>query len=247
MSMIGPGNTVQRKIAFPSDGFLLKGTLHLPDIHRPPVVIGSHGLLSTGNSPKQIQLARECNRLGVGFFRFDHRGCGASEGDFRKDNSFDARCRDLESAIQMIQTRNDTGNRIGLFGSSMGGAVCISTASILHIDSLVTFAALVRSAPIIEARRNSGDSNVTGHVFFEKNFLFDLSDRLINIQNILIFHGEADDVVPVSHAREIYDKAGEPKRLILQEKGDHRMSEKVHQKRFVLETASWFKKCFENT
>lgn len=247
MSVIGTGNTDQRKIAFSSDGFLLKGTLHLPDIHRPPVVIGSHGLLSTGNSPKQIKLARECNRIGVGFFRFDHRGCGTSEGDFRKDNSFDARCRDMESAVQMIQTRNDTGNRIGLFGSSMGGAVCISTARLFRIDALVTVAALVRSAPIIEAYRNSADPNVTGHGFFDKNFLFDVSDRLITIQNVLIFHGEADDVVPVSHALEIYEKAGKMKRLILQKKGDHRMSNRAHQKRFVLEAAAWFKKCFENT
>ncbi|MBW2193825.1 MAG: alpha/beta hydrolase, partial [Deltaproteobacteria bacterium] len=186
-----------REIPFLSDGFLLKGFLHLPDAARPPVVIGSHGLLSTGTSPKQIKLAEQCNRLGIGFFRFDHRGCGLSEGVFRAVNSFDARCSDLLNAVEMIQARNDTGNRIGLFGSSMGGAVCISTASLLDIDALVTFAALLRSAPIIETHRNSEDSETLGHGFFEKNFLFDISGRLSKIQNVLIFHGESDEVVPV--------------------------------------------------
>ncbi|MFC1828809.1 alpha/beta hydrolase [Thermodesulfobacteriota bacterium] len=239
-------NLTCREISFLSDGFLLKGFLHLPDADRPPVVIGSHGLLSTGSSPKQIKLAEKCNRLGIGFLRFDHRGCGSSEGVFKEVNSFDARCSDLLNAVEMIQARNDTGNRIGLFGSSMGGAVCISTASLIDIDGLVTFAALLRSAPIMEAHRNSKDSETLGDGFFERNFLFDISDGLSKIHNILIFHGKSDEVVPVSHAVELYEKTGHPKKLILQEGGDHRMSDTGHQKRFILESASWLKRCFDD-
>ena len=46
---------VIKEIVFSSDNFLLKGHLHLPPVDRPPVVIGSHGLFSDQNSPKQIQ------------------------------------------------------------------------------------------------------------------------------------------------------------------------------------------------
>ena len=69
---------------------------------------------------------------------------------------------------------------------------------------------------------------------------FDITDRLSAIFNILIFHGEADDVVPVSHAEEIYKFAKQPKKLIKQEQGDHPMSNEAHQKRFVREAVLWF-------
>ena len=72
-------NSICKKITFSSNGFLLSGALHLPTTDLPPVVIGSHGLLSNSSSPKQIQLARKCNEYGIAFFRFDHRGCGQSD------------------------------------------------------------------------------------------------------------------------------------------------------------------------
>jgi len=236
--------SVSKNITFSSDGFLLKGTLHLPAQEQPPVVVGSHGLLSSGNSPKQIALARKCNKLGIAFFRFDHRGCGSSEGVFRDVSSFDARCNDLISAIKTVQARNDIGNKIGLWGSSMGGAVCISTASILSIDALVTFAAPMRSNEIVDTLEKPEDSDISSSEFFEKKFLFDNTTKLSNIHNILIFHGEMDNIVPVSHALEIHENVSEPKRLILQERGDHRMSNKEHQNKFILEAAFWFKTCF---
>jgi len=240
-------NSNCKNITFSSDGFLLKGILHLPARNAPPVVIGSHGLLSSSSSPKQIALAQKCSQLGIAFFRFDHRGCGSSQGTFRDVPSFHGRCNDLISAIQTVKARNDTGNRIGLFGSSMGGAVCLFTASILEIDALVTVAALVRNAPIVKALKKSKDSDVLKSGLFENKYVFDISDKLSNIHNVLIFHGKADDVVPVSHALEIYKKASGSKRLILQEKGDHQMSNNAHQRQFILEAASWFNACFSDT
>ena len=74
----------QENISFNSDSLKLKGVLHLPDDGQPPVVIGSHGLYSSGSSPKQIALAEQCNRLGIAYFRFDHRGCGSSQGEFER-------------------------------------------------------------------------------------------------------------------------------------------------------------------
>ena len=71
---------------------------------------------------------------------------------------------------------------------------------------------------------------------------FDISDRLPAVSNILIFHGDADDVVPVSHAEEIYSLVKRPKRLIKQKQGDHPMSNNTHQKTFIREASLWFKR-----
>jgi alpha-beta hydrolase superfamily lysophospholipase len=92
-----------RKLSFMSDGFRLSGILHLPEVHLPPVVIGSHGLLSTGNSPKQIELAGQCVAAGMAYFRFDHRGCGESDGGKADAVDFQGRCRDLRCAISFLR------------------------------------------------------------------------------------------------------------------------------------------------
>jgi alpha-beta hydrolase superfamily lysophospholipase len=234
----------QKNVMFSSNGFTLKGTLHLPAAPNPPVVIGSHGLFSSGSSPKQIALARQCNDFGIAFFRFDHRGCGQSQGIFQDVTTLEARCNDMISAIKTIQNRKDTGNRIGLFGSSMGGAVCLSVFAASHACSIVTSAAPVRSSSIIKRLEESDHSNTLTPTFDKRYLDSDISDKLPSTHHILIFHGDSDDLVPPSNAKEIYEKAGDPKKLILQKYGDHRMSNKTHQENFVRESALWFRRCF---
>ena len=233
--------SIIKDISFFSDGFKLKGNLHLPLANRPPVVIGSHGLFSSSSSPKQIALAGQCNRFGIAYFRFDHRGCGSSEGKFEGVTSLEARCRDLADAVAVITGRSDTGDRFGLFGSSMGGTVCLSVAGELGADALVTFAAPVRSRTLENGFPMSENSDTPGIFLDAQKRRFDITARLPVICNILIFHGEADDIVPVSHADEIYSLVKQPKKLIKQKLGDHPMSNEAHQKVFIREASLWFR------
>ncbi|MCK5350249.1 MAG: alpha/beta hydrolase, partial [Desulfobacula sp.] len=59
-----------------------------------------------------------------------------------------------------------------------------------------------------------------------------------------IFHGDADEVVPVSNAKDIYKLANEPKRLIIHKNGDHQMTDKKDQAEFETEAIAWFLRCF---
>jgi len=231
--------SICKKISFLSDNFLLRGILHIPTVEKGPVVIGSHGLLSSGNSPKQIELARRCNDFGIAFFRFDHRGCGKSQGVFKEVTSLDARRTDILSAIEAIRGQGYNDSRIGLFGSSMGGAACISTAGTTKIDSMVVNAAPLRSRMI--KRPDKPDKKEDKIEYDENKLFFDISGKLSGINHILIFHGDADQVVPFSNAIELYEKAGDTKKLITQENGDHLMSNKIHQKEFIREAGLWFK------
>jgi alpha-beta hydrolase superfamily lysophospholipase len=228
-------------IRFFSNGFELKGSLHLPSTHRPPVVIGSHGLHSSSSSPKQIALADQCNRLGIAYFRFDHRGCGRSAGEFEEVTSLEARCRDLIDAVSVISGRTDIGDRFGLFGSSMGGSVCLSVANELGANTLVTFAAPIRSR-FLEKRLTISKNSDRPTIFLDtRKRCFDITSRLPEISSILIFHGESDEVVPVSHAEEIHKLVKPPKKLIKQKQGDHPMSNRAHQKVFIREASLWFR------
>jgi alpha-beta hydrolase superfamily lysophospholipase len=246
MDMSEP-NKIVNQLSFACDGLILQGYLHLPEAARPPVVIGSHGLYSDSASPKQIALAEHCNIFGIAYLRFDHRGCGNSQGIFEKVTSLEARCRDLCAAADFIKSREDTGSQIGLFGSSMGGTVCLSVATKLGATAIVTFAAPIRS-DIAEKNFNSPDELDKSGLFLDAaRRRFDITDRLSDIYNILIFHGDADDVVPVSHAEEIHNLAKQAKKKIVQRHGDHPMSNLAHQQAFVREASLWFKRFLKRT
>jgi alpha-beta hydrolase superfamily lysophospholipase len=192
-----------------------------------------------------MELADRCNRLGIAYFRFDHRGCGSSEGTFEEVTSLEARCKDLAAAVAAILGSNDTARRFGLFGSSMGGTVCLNVANELGADVLVTFAAPIRSRIQQNGFSKSSSANLSEIFLDARKRPFDISDRLPDIANILIFHGDADAVVPVYHAEEIYKLAKQPKRLIKQSQGDHPMSQEAHQKVFISEASLWFKKALD--
>jgi alpha-beta hydrolase superfamily lysophospholipase len=222
-----------RTVAFSSDGYRLRGVLHLPGGCRPPVVVGSHGLLSSSASPKQIALARQCNAAGMAYFRFDHRGCGASQGKLEKETSLETRCSDMLHAVDFLKRRGLSCGRIGLFGSSMGGAVCISLAEALSADTLVINAAPVKI-----------DRTVTVPDIPESlsnRIRFDITHHLSRLHHILIFHGDADEVVPASHSHLIHEHAKQPKRLMIFHKGDHVLSNPDHQQTFTRESVLWFR------
>jgi len=228
------------ELSFSSDGFRLSGTLHLPEIHQPPVVVGSHGLLSSGSSPKQIEMAIQCSANGIAYFRFDHRGCGQSEGSKSDAADFNGRCRDLQCAIDFLRNNYDLNPKTGLFGSSLGGAVCLSVAAAIRVHALVAVAAPLDSSSLIDSAKGVVPAGLSVELALSPRFRFDLSDSLSAIDHLLIFHGENDLVVPVSHARKLFEKAAHPKKLVIQENGDHVMSLPLHQKSFMQESILWF-------
>jgi alpha-beta hydrolase superfamily lysophospholipase len=229
-----------KSIRFSCDGYQLCGVLHLPHTLFPPVVIGSHGLLSSSGSPKQLDLAARCTAAGIAYFRFDHRGCGASQGAFNEVTSLEARGRDIAAAVDAVRASGHVDGRVGLFGSSMGGAACLAVAARLGVDAVATFAAPLRSRTVRLTTSTPAVEPPTGTRNVAALPPFDLSAAVVGLRRLLVIHGEADEVVPVSDALEICEKAGEPKRLIVQKNGDHAMSLEPHRFNFANETLSWF-------
>lgn len=240
-------------IDFTSQGFLLKGVLHLPDVTYPPLVVGSHGLEGSKDSAKQTVLARHLVENKIAFFRFDHRGCGESQGDFITQTSLEKRTIDFIAAITHILSLGKTSRDLAIFGSSMGGATCINAWERLlqspkidiNLCGAVLCSAPVKSRTIenipFQANNNRPALPLS---FFEKNLLFDIRDKAKELFSLLIFHGDADKVVPVSNAHDIYDLAKTPKRLIIHKNGDHQMTDKTDQAEFEAQSTAWFLNCF---
>ncbi|WP_080805912.1 alpha/beta hydrolase [Desulfamplus magnetovallimortis] len=244
-------NSHVQKIEFSCDGKLLKGMLHLPDMNmikdmRPPLVVGSHGLEGSMESAKQILLSRILPERGVAFLRFDHRGCGSSEGDFVTETSLSKRVKDMLSAIDHVAKLDLTDHsRLLLFGSSLGGSTCISAWSRLCEHGFEPSGAVLCAAPVnsltisqIPLQGNERRPSLPMS-FFEDNLMFDLTEKLSAIHHLLIFHGDQDQTVPVENAYTIHSNAGEPKKMVILKGGDHQMSDLSDQKKFEGEFLLW--------
>jgi len=227
------------RLIFTADGYRLAGLLHRPARQGFPVVVGCHGLQSDAASPKQRALAQACTARGIAFLRFDHRGCGASEGAFAAVTSLAGRVSDLRAAAGAVLRVPGADGRLGLFGSSLGAAVCMAAAEALKPAAMVLFAAPVRSRTI------AGGPSPAAAFQEGAGLDFDLGAVLPRLHHLLVIHGTADTVVPVADAREIFAAAGDPKRLLGLPGGDHRMSDPVHQGLFVAEAVDWFAAGFE--
>jgi len=241
-------NTID--LNFTAGKLKLFGTLHLPNADHPPLVVGSHGLEGTRESAKQQVLARLLPENGIAFFRFDHRGCGRSQGNFITDTSLDKRRKDLVAAVNFVMALKKTSPALGLFGSSIGGAACIHAWQALEAAGFPPKGAVLCASPLISSTIDNIPTEANGRrpalplSFFMENLLFDLTPSASALHHLLIFHGDADEVVPVSNARLLYRTSGFPKELVIHSRGKHRMDIPEHQKDFENRAAAWFKEMF---
>ena len=235
--------SVEQPLDVTVDGLTLSGILHLPDRRPMAVVIGCHGLMADKSSPKQIALAQRCTAAGMGYYRFDHRGCGRSEGDFESQTTLENRRSDLLAAARCIDRRLGMSLPIGLFGSSLGGTVCLTAAQELSPFAIVTLAAPVQSRNI-RLPEDSPESLKTEIV--NSRLRFDVTTHLKSVHHILIIHGSDDQTVSLENAHLIHRLAGDPKALVILQDGDHRITQSSHQKRFMRASIKWLLDCYRS-
>ncbi|WDP88856.1 MAG: alpha/beta hydrolase [Desulfobacter sp.] len=236
---------------FSADGFTLKGTLHLPETAgKPPLVVGSHGLEGSRCSAKQMVLSRLLPAKGMAFFRFDHRGCGESEGNFAEDTSLDKRSRDFTAAVAHVMEMGLTSGQLALFGSSMGGATCINAWQALEQMKIHPMGGVLCAAPVISRTIKNIPLDATDNrpalplKFFAENLLFNILDRAAALHHVMVFHGDADNIVPVSNAHDLYDAIQAPKEKIIHPGGAHQMTDPSHQADFEVRAMAWYKGIF---
>ena len=119
----------EQAVTIPSAGLKLSGVVHAPDGLRPgerrAAFLVLHGFGSSKTSSNTMQPTRVLTELGYVALRFDMRGCGDSEGEAGRVICLE-QVEDTRNALTFLAGHPAVDpDRIGLIGSSFGGAVAV--------------------------------------------------------------------------------------------------------------------------
>lgn len=163
---------------------------------------------------------------GFNVLLIDYRGYGASEGKA----SLAGAQLDIDAAMQWLLARKDIDTqRIALFGQSLGGALAIYNVAHSpyreHVRALITDSAFSDYRSIV--REKLAGFWLTWPFQWLPRLTVD--DRYAPLAAVaalspiplLVIHGERDAIVPVDHARRLFDAARPPKQLWIEPEAGH--------------------------
>jgi len=229
-------------IALQVDGVSIIGQLVLPDEKAQyRLVCLCHGAPS-GSPPEPgdggyPELAERICREGFAACFFNFRGAGDSGGNM----DFLGWTRDLQAVIDYLRGLNNIDNsHFYLVGFSAGAAVSVYVASKDERISGVAACACPAhfglfnesGSPqsIIDRYRDIGairddDFPPSLEEWFDNLKRVTPLDHVAGIapRPLLLVHGSQDETVPVEHARSLYEKAGNPKKLVVIDRAGHRL------------------------
>jgi len=179
-----------------------------------PAVILSHGF--GGNYNTNSRYAMELAKLGYFAYTFDFRGGSTnsrSQGSNLKMSVFTEE-NDLKSVVSMVQSLDYIdSNRIYLFGTSQGGLVSAMTAADIkdEIKGLILLYPAFSIVDDAKAKYKTADDipdtvyylwMTVGKVYFENLIDYDVyGDVTKYADNVLIIHGDNDNIVPLSSSK----------------------------------------------
>ena len=232
-----------RKVVLEVDGLKIIGQLHLPDRSDQtpyPTVCICHGIPSERHNPRwrgYRPLAEKIGRQGFVVFTFNFRGTGSSSGNF----DILGWTRDLKAVIDYLCHLPEVDrSRLSLLGFSGGAAVSIYvSAHDSRVSSVVSCACPTEFALLTEGIDSSSlinhfrdinairdnDFPYSAEEWFNDFKLFCPIKYVTGIapRPLLLVHGSKDELVEVSHAHRLYDRAGEPKQITIVKGAGHRL------------------------
>jgi len=223
-----------------SEGRKIYGILHLPRDPSPPCVVASHGLFSSKDSDKFVEIGEFFSARGIALIRYDHQGCGESEGEI-SETTVSSRIKDLEAIFELAVNHPLLGDSIGLLGSSMGGFISVfKGAADPRVKALALWATPSHFGG--ERERIQEDAPALQEAFYQDIKRYDARGAIKGVAHCLILHGEADELVPLSQAEELYKSARSPKHLEVFKGGDHRFIDPQHRQRAIEVSLEWFQR-----
>lgn len=212
-------NSVQDVYFETADGVRLNGWFVPPRAGKPTVVF-AHG--NGGNIGDRYGMIQPFMDKGYGFFVFDYRGYGKSEGNPTEQGLY----HDMRAASRYLTTyRNIPASQQIAMGGSLGSAVAIEAATHIPFRAVAVFAAFTNTLAVAEHGRDTNQLGWLGYLplGLMMHQRFDSLSRIGEIHcPLLIMHGDADAMMPLSMPKALYAKATAPsKKLLIIPGGEH--------------------------
>lgn len=224
-----------------SHGKRVDGILHLPGPGTWPCVVTAHGLFSAKASDKFLLLATRLTEVGFACFRFDFRGCGESDGEL-KGTTVAGRIDDLKAVLASLRDHHALDGSFFLVGSSLGGYVSLFVAAAQPEVKATAVWATPAHLRDLARRKDALQAYGLGEDFFRELAGGNFVETPAGVSRCLIIHGEADELVPLTHAENLYTRAKEPRALEIIPGGDHRLTDPQQREQAIRLTAAWFKR-----
>jgi uncharacterized protein len=140
---------------------------------------------------------------GFGLLALSYRGYGKSEGSPDEQGIYS----DARAAIEFLNNQGIEDKQILLFGESLGSGVAVQMAT-EH-----TVGALVLEAPYTSVSGRAAEIYYFVPVKYLIHDKYHSIDKIAMVRApLLIFHGELDATIPISHGRALYEAANNPKK-----------------------------------
>lgn len=197
--------------------------LHAKTIPKGTVLL-AHG--NAENISNHIGAVHWLPALGFNVFLFDYRGYGQSEGT----PSIPGAIADFQAALDTVLARPEVLNqRVIVFGQSLGGTIAMNglvgstqrdrVAAVIIESAFSEFRGIARDK-LDEFWLTSLFSEVLQLTFTNEYSAVEAISKLAPLP-IVIMHGDADPIVPYTHALRLYEAAHEPKQLWTLAGGGH--------------------------
>jgi len=253
---------MEKKVWFKnSKGQKLCGVLHTPEGNGPfPAVVLAHGLSSNKDRGSYTSIAESLLKEKIVTLRIDLYGHGESDGVLA-DITVSTGAASVTAAVDYLSTlENINKNKIGVFGSSYGGASTIAAASEDPRIKTIVFKAPAsdfKQTPFLsqlsDKELKSWEQKGVAYIgnkytlkwSFYKDVLKTHPDQYSEANKItapaLIIHGDKDTTVPLEHSRKLLESLSGVKKLEIIEGADHRFSFPPDAKERIVKLATdWF-------
>jgi uncharacterized protein len=180
-----------------------------------------------------VPFARSLYNKGFNIFLYDSRQHGESEGYYCTYGFYEK--HDVSAVISYLQSRKDIKiGKIGVFGTSMGGAVAIQAAAIDPRIACIVSEASYTALRVVFVDYQKRIIKLPWH--FLRNIALVQSQKMANFKArlvapiedikrvhvpVLIVHGKNDSFIKSNYSKLLYDAANEPKQLLIIDGAEH--------------------------